>query len=123
PAASPNRSVFVHKPRGYVSTRRDPAGRPVVVDLLPPESGRLYPVGRLDFDAEGLLLLTNDGGLADRLLHPRYEVLRVYEAEVEGRVAKTHLPRWRRGVTLPDGRAVPKAAAFLRHGPNATWRR
>ena len=112
--------MLVHKPRGYVSTRRDPAGRPVVVDLLPPESGRLYPVGRLDFDAEGLLLLTNDGGLADRLLHPRYEVLRVYEAEVEGRVTDAELSRWRSGVTLPDGPAVPRAVSVLRRGARST---
>lgn len=116
PAPSPHSYVLLHKPRGYVSTRRDPEGRPVVVDLLPPEAGRLYPVGRLDFDAEGLLLLTNDGALADRLLHPRYEVLRVYEVEVEGRVAGARLSTWRRGVTLPDGPAVPKAVSLLRHG-------
>ena len=117
---SPHRYVLLHKPRGYVSTRHDPEGRPVVVDLLPPESGRLYPVGRLDFDAEGLLLLTNDGALADRLLHPRYEVLRVYEADVEGRVTDAELSRWRRGVTLPDGPAVPKAVAVRRRGARTT---
>jgi 23S rRNA pseudouridine2605 synthase len=120
PAASPHRYVLLHKPRGYVSTRRDPEGRPVVVDLLPPESGRLYPVGRLDFDAEGLLLLTNDGALADRLLHPRYEVLRVYEAEVEGRVTEPQLSHWRRGVTLPDGPAVPREVSVLRRGARST---
>src|SRR5262249_23334181 len=120
PAPSPHRYVLVHKPRGYVSTRRDPGGRPVVVDLLPPESGHLYPVGRLDFDAEGLLLLTNDGALADRLLHPRYEVLRVYETEVEGRVTDAELPQWRRGVTLPDGPAVPRAVSVLRRSARST---
>ena len=120
PAPSPHRYVLLHKPRGYVSSRRDPEGRPVVVDLLPPESGRLYPVGRLDFDAEGLLILTNDGALADRLLHPRYEVLRVYEAEVEGRVTEAQLSRWRRGVTLSDGPAVPRAVGVLRRGARST---
>ena len=75
--------VLLHKPRGYVTSRHDPAGRPVVVDLLPTGSPRLFPVGRLDYDAEGLLLLTNDGDLANRLLHPRYEILRVYEVESE----------------------------------------
>jgi 23S rRNA pseudouridine2605 synthase len=123
PAPSPHRYMLVHKPRGYVSTRRDPEGRPVVLDLLPPEAGRLYPVGRLDFDAEGLLLLTNDGALADRLLHPRYEVLRVYEVEVEGRVTEAHLSRWRRGVTLPDGPAVPRSVSLLRRGAHSTYLR
>lgn len=121
PAPSPHRYVLLHKPRGYVSTRRDPEGRPVVLDLLPPDTGRLYPVGRLDVDAEGLLLLTNDGALADRLLHPRYEVLRVYEVEVEGRVAGTHLSRWRRGVTLPDGPAVPRSVSLLRRAAHSTY--
>jgi 23S rRNA pseudouridine2605 synthase len=115
--------VLLHKPRGYVSTRRDPEGRPVVLDLLPPDTGRLYPVGRLDVDAEGLLLLTNDGALADRLLHPRYEMLRVYEVEVEGRVAETQLFRWRRGVTLPDGPAVPRSVNLLQRGAHSTYLR
>jgi 23S rRNA pseudouridine2605 synthase len=111
----------VHKPRGYVSSRSDPEGRPVVVDLLPPELGRLYPVGRLDYDAEGLLLLTNDGALANRLLHPRYEIPRVYEVEVEGRVASADLGRWRGGAVLADGPATPRAVALLRGGARTTW--
>ena len=75
-----------------MTTRSDPDGRPVVIDLLPPAAAAVvYPVGRLDFDAEGLLLLTNDGELANRLLHPRYEIPRVYEVEVEGRVAEADL--------------------------------
>jgi len=97
-----------------VTTRSDPDGRPVVLDLLPPAAAAVvYPVGRLDFDAEGLLLLTNDGELANRLLHPRYEIPRVYEVEVEGHVAEADLPRWRRGVTLDDGPAVPRAVTRL----------
>ena len=121
PRAAPRRYFLVHKPRGYVSSRSDPAGRPVVVDLLPPGAGRLFPVGRLDYDAEGLLLLTNDGELSNRLLHPRYEVPRVYEAEVEGVVTVAELARWRRGVTLPDGPAVPHDVRVLRRGPRSTW--
>jgi 23S rRNA pseudouridine2605 synthase len=106
--------VLLHKPRGYVTSRRDPDGRPVVLDLLPPAAAAVvYPVGRLDFDAEGLLLLTNDGELANRLLHPRYEIPRVYEVEVEGHVGVADLPRWRRGVTLDDGPAVPRAVTRL----------
>ncbi len=68
-----------------------------MLDLFPADTERLFPVGRLDYDAEGLLLLTNDGALANRLLHPRYEIPRVYEVEVEGPVSRNELPRWRRG--------------------------
>jgi pseudouridine synthase len=99
---------MLHKPRGFVTSRSDPEGRPIVTDLVP-EHARLYPVGRLDWDVEGLLLLTNDGPLTHRLLHPRYAVPRVYEAEVEGSVRVADLPRWRRGVTLDDGPATPRA--------------
>jgi len=91
--AAPYRYVLLHKPRGYVSSRHDPEGRPVVLDLLPGEMRHLYPVGRLDYDVEGLLLLTNDGTLANHLLHPRYKVPRVYEVEVNGRITPGDLPR------------------------------
>jgi pseudouridine synthase len=76
----------------------------------------VYPVGRLDADVEGLLLLTNDGALTHRLLHPRYALPRVYEAEVAGRVSAADLPRWRAGATLDDGPARPLAADLLRSG-------
>lgn len=123
PGRAPLQYILLHKPRGYVTSRRDPAGRPVVLDLLPPPAAAVvYPVGRLDFDTEGLLLLTNDGELANRLLHPRYEIPRVYEVEVEGRVAETDLPRWRRGVVLDDGPAQPKRVTRLSGGGgNRTW--
>ncbi|HWN90874.1 MAG TPA: pseudouridine synthase, partial [Verrucomicrobiae bacterium] len=113
--------VLLHKPRGYVTSRADPQGRPVVIDLLPPGAPRVFPVGRLDYDAEGLLLLTNDGELTNRLLHPRYEIPRVYEVEVERHVSPRDLGRWRRGVVLPDGPAVPAAISLLRRGPRSTW--
>ena len=113
--------VLLHKPRGYVTSLSDPEGRPLVTHLLPRGTPRLFPVGRLDFDTEGLLLLTNDGELANRLLHPRYEIPRVYEAEVEGDVRASDLPRWRRGVELGDGPAVPTAVRRLRGGARTTW--
>src|SRR5204863_7337664 len=75
--------LLLHKPAGVVTTARDPHGRPTVVELVPRET-RVVPVGRLDADTTGALLLTNDGQLAHRLAHPRYEVEKVYEAEVEG---------------------------------------
>src|SRR5262249_30874240 len=102
PSAEAARYVLLHKPSGYVTSVRDPEGRPVVTDLIP-SGGRLYPVGRLDWDVEGILLLTNDGPLTHRLLHPRYGLARVYEADVEGHVGRADLGRWRAGVTLADG--------------------
>jgi len=113
--------ILLHKPRGYVTSRADPQGRPVVIDLLPPGGPRVFPVGRLDYDAEGLLLLTNDGELANRLLHPRYEIPRVYEVEVERHVSPAELGPWRRGVVLPDGPAVPADVRILRRGSRTTW--
>src|SRR5262245_48597009 len=79
-----HRYVLLNKPRGYVTTRSDPERRPTVMDLISGVREYLYPVGRLDFDSEGLLLLTNDGDLAARLTHPRHGVARVYEARVVG---------------------------------------
>lgn len=113
PAAASPVYLLLNKPRGYVTSRRDPEGRPVVLDLLLPGTARVFPVGRLDYDTEGLLLLTNDGELANRLLHPRHEVARVYQADVEGRVRAADLPRWRRGVVLHDGPARPRAVALV----------
>jgi len=103
--------LLLHKPRGYVTTRRDPQGRPTVLDLIRPVAPYLYPVGRLDFDSEGLLLLTNDGDLAARLTHPRHEVARVYEATVLGVPDAHDLARLERGVML-DGR--PTGPAHVR---------
>lgn len=115
PAAQPHEYVLLHKPRGYVTSRSDPHGRAVVTDLVRSRA-RLYPVGRLDADVEGLLLLTNDGVLTHRLLHPRYGLPRIYEADVEGRVTRADLARWRRGAVLEDGPAVPAAVELVRSG-------
>ncbi len=112
PPAEALEYLLLHKPRGYVTTLSDPEGRPVVSALVP-STGRVYPVGRLDWDVEGALLLTNDGPLTHRLLHPRYALPRVYEATVEGRVARADMGRWRRGVTLEDGPARPVAVELL----------
>jgi 23S rRNA pseudouridine2605 synthase len=107
--------VLLHKPAGVVTTARDPHGRRTVVDLVRHES-RVVPVGRLDADTTGALLLTNDGELAHRLAHPRYEVDKVYEAEVEGRPAAEALRHLEHGIELDDGRAAP--AAVRRLGPS-----
>ena len=113
--------LLLHKPRGYVTTRADPRGRAVVLDLLPRGPARVFPVGRLDAETEGLLLLTDDGPLANYLLHPRYEIPRVYDAQVEGRVSEADLPRWRGGAVLEDGPAVPREARVLRADGTTTW--
>jgi 23S rRNA pseudouridine2605 synthase len=98
--------VLLHKPGGVVTTARDPQGRPTVVDLVVHES-RVVPVGRLDVDTTGALLLTNDGLLAHRLAHPRYGVEKVYEVEVEGDPGEAALRRLRDGVELDDGLTAP----------------
>ena len=99
------RYYALHKPTGVVTTMRDPHGRPHVGDLLPSEGPRVFPVGRLDRDTEGLLLLTNDGELANRLTHPRFSVEKEYLAEVDGRPTTKHLAALRKGVELDDGPA------------------
>lgn len=107
--------VLLHKPAGVVTTARDPQGRPTVVGLVGHER-RIVPVGRLDADTTGALLLTNDGPLAHRLMHPRYEVDKVYEAEVEGEPADEALGLLTDGIELDDGRTAPARARGL--GPS-----
>jgi 23S rRNA pseudouridine2605 synthase len=97
----------VHKPRGVITSVRDPEGRPTVMELLPPDTGRLFPVGRLDRDTEGLVLMTNDGALAQALLHPSHETEREYDVTVRGRIAADALRRLARGVRLDDGTTAP----------------
>jgi 23S rRNA pseudouridine2605 synthase len=99
-----------HKPAGVVTTMRDPQGRQDISAFLPEEGPRIFPVGRLDRDTEGLLLLTNDGDLANALTHPRFGVEKEYLAEVEGVPTPKHLGRLRRGVELEDGHARAKRA-------------
>jgi 23S rRNA pseudouridine2605 synthase len=107
--------VLLHKPAGVVTTASDPQGRPTVVELVPPEP-RVVPVGRLDADTTGALLLTNDGELAHRLAHPRYGVEKTYEAEVEGDPDEDALQRLREGLDLEDGRTAPARARRLGPG-------
>ena len=106
------RYVLLHKPAGVVTTVRDPQGRPTVVELVPDEP-RVVPVGRLDADTTGALLLTNDGQLAHRLAHPRYGVEKTYVAEIEGNPDEEALKRLRDGVELDDGRTAPARARRL----------
>jgi 23S rRNA pseudouridine2605 synthase len=109
------RYVLLHKPAGVVTTARDPQERPTVVDLVPDEP-RVVPVGRLDADTTGALLLTNDGPLAHRLAHPRYGVEKTYVAQVEGDPDDDALQRLRDGLELDDGLTAPARARRLGRG-------
>ena len=109
------RYVLLHKPAGVVTTAHDPQGRPTVVELVPDEP-RVVPVGRLDADTTGALLLTNDGPLAHRLAHPRYGVDKTYVAEVEGDPDAEALQRLCDGIELEDGRTGPARARRLGRG-------
>src|SRR6266566_222401 len=108
-----HRYVLLNKPRGYVTTRSDPQRRPTVIDLLRGVSEYVYPVGRLDFDSEGLLILTNDGDLAAKLTHPSHGVPRVYEARVLGVPDERDLARLRRGIVLEGRRTGPSDVRLL----------
>jgi len=102
----------LNKPTGYVTTAHDPQGRPTVVDLVPSDP-RVFPVGRLDLDTEGLLLLTNDGELTHRLTHPSFGIEKEYLAEVEGEPTRGELRRLREGVELDDGMTAPAKVALV----------
>jgi 23S rRNA pseudouridine2605 synthase len=132
PVAAEAREVWiVNKPAGVVSTAREPGGRPAVVELVR-TSARLYPVGRLDADSTGLLLLTNDGELANQLTHPRYEVPKTYRARLRSPLSDRDLERLRHGVELEDGPTAPaqvrcladrEIEVVLREGRNRQVRR
>ncbi len=115
-------TVMLHKPGGYITAASDPEGRPVVGDLLP-TSGipRLYPVGRLDWDTEGLLLLTNDGTLAQFLTHPRHAVRKVYHAKLKGRPPQEILARLLTGVVSDGERLQAGRVQFLRTAKENSW--
>jgi len=107
------RYLLLNKPRGYVTTRSDPQRRPTVIDLVQDVKEYVYPVGRLDYDTEGLLLLTNDGDLAARLTHPSHEVPRVYEARVLGIPDDHDLQRLSRGLVI-EGRRTAAADVHMK---------
>ncbi|MCE5335681.1 MAG: rRNA pseudouridine synthase [Desulfobacteraceae bacterium] len=115
--------IAFYKPRSCITTAHDPQGRRTVFDLLPDLGARVFPVGRLDFDAEGLLLLTNDGELGNRLLHPRYGMSKLYEVKVKGRPGSDALDRLRSGVVLEEGATAPATVEVIKELPNAAWLR
>lgn len=111
---TPEKKVYIllNKPRGYLTTARDTHGRPTVMDLVKTEV-RVFPVGRLDKDTEGLLLLTNAGELANRLISPRYEIHKVYEAVVKGQPNEAKLNKLRKGIILEEGKTSPAEVTIL----------
>jgi 23S rRNA pseudouridine2605 synthase len=115
-AAERLRYILLNKPKGYVTTRSDPQRRPTVIDLLAGVREYIYPVGRLDYDSEGLLLLTNDGDLAARLTHPRHGVERTYEVRVTGMPSREALDRLRKGVPLDGKRTRPAVVVLVNAG-------
>jgi len=121
-AVSPEKMYLLfYKPRNVVTTLADPEGRTTVMDFLPPSKLRLFPVGRLDYDAEGVILLTNDGELAHRLAHPSQEVARTYWVKVQGKPEREEMQRLSRGIRLEDGMTAPCGIKPLRQTEGNTW--
>jgi pseudouridine synthase len=112
---APRLYILLNKPKGMISALSDPEKRPVVTDLLKGIKTRVWPVGRLDYDAEGALLLTNDGDLCNRLIHPRYSIPKRYMVKVRGVPSGAKLAKLERGISLEDGRTLPCKARFDRH--------
>lgn len=120
-AAQPAATIMLHKPVQVMTTLDDPEGRETVADIIQDESLRFVPVGRLDFQTEGLLLMTTDGELMNRLLHPRHHVPKVYQVKVRGRVQKSALDQLRDGVKLEDGMTRPSVVEVIHQGDTHTW--
>lgn len=119
---APQRLVYIvlNKPRGVVTTAKDTHGRKTVLDYVDGAGARVFPVGRLDMDVEGALLLTSDGELAYRLMHPKFEVDKIYVAWVVGRMTPETAARIEKGIQLEDGPTAPARVSILRHRDNAT---
>lgn len=113
--------VLFHKPRGVMTTVNDPEGRETVMDFLKSFSERIYPVGRLDYLSEGLLLLTNDGEVANMIMHPKFNVTKVYEVKVFGSVTEGILNKLRAGTYLEDGFVKPQSVRVIKQLPTKTW--
>jgi 23S rRNA pseudouridine2605 synthase len=113
--------IALHKPAGYITTLDDPEKRPTVVDLLPDVPERVYPVGRLDYDSSGLLLLTNDGDFAQKMQHPRFQTPKVYRVKIQGRLSKEELTQISKGVKLPDGIFKPENMQIEKFNDKSCW--
>lgn len=113
--------ILLNKPAGYMTTLDDPDGRPLVTDLLKEINERVYPVGRLDYNTEGLLLLTNDGDWANKLMHPRHEIDKEYHVRVRGKVHKSQLDQLAGGVEIDGKKTAPAKAILIKDGEQNDW--
>jgi 23S rRNA pseudouridine2605 synthase len=113
--------LVLYKPVGYMTTMKDPEGRPIVTDLLSGIKERVYPIGRLDYNTEGLLLLTNDGALANILMHPSHEVDKGYLVRVSGQVSPIQLKKLSEGVKLEDGMTAPAKVLLVSESEQNSW--
>ncbi|GFO70561.1 pseudouridine synthase [Geomonas limicola] len=113
--------ILLYKPVGYMTTMKDPEGRPIVTDLLKGVKERVYPIGRLDYNTEGLLLLTNDGALANLLMHPSHEVDKGYLVRVSGMVSESQMDKLAKGVMLEDGMTAPAKVLPVSESENNSW--
>ncbi|MEK6540291.1 MAG: pseudouridine synthase [Deltaproteobacteria bacterium] len=113
--------ILLNKPKGCISAVSDPEGRPTVIDLVKKIKTRVFPVGRLDYDAEGVLLLTNDGELANKLIHPRYKIPKKYFVKVSDVPDQKDIAKLKRGVYLEDGKTLPAEAKFIRATETNSW--
>jgi pseudouridine synthase len=117
----PKTYIMLFKPRGYVTTSKDPEGRPTVMELLEKVKVRVFPVGRLDYDTEGLILCTNDGDLAHRLQHPSHEIPKTYLVKVDGVPTQEGVLKLRNGVKLKDGMTAPARVKIIRKAEANSW--
>lgn len=113
--------IVLHKPAEYVTTMSDPQKRPTVVDLTRDIPERVYPIGRLDYESSGLLLLTNDGDFAQKIQHPRFEVPKTYRVKISGRLSKEELKQIAGGIPLPDGIFKPENLRVEKVNDKSTW--
>lgn len=113
--------IILNKPKGYVTTLKDPEGRPIVRDLLGDIEERVFPVGRLDYDSEGLLLLTTDGDFAQRLQHPRFKISKKYLVKVRGGITPKDIAAVEKGIRLEDGMFKPLEFRVEGRNPRSTW--
>jgi len=120
-SSEPRIYIAMNKPRSVITSASDPEGRKTVLDLLPGIRIRVFPVGRLDYQSEGLLILTNDGDLANRLMHPSSETGKVYRVKIQGQLEAVALSRLRKGVRLDDGMTAPARVTVLETGEKSSW--
>lgn len=113
--------LMLNKPKGYITTLCDPQGRPVVADLLSGVSERIFPVGRLDYDSEGLLLMTNDGDFSLKIQHPRFMIPKTYMVKIEGKLTNSDIKMLQDGIKLKDGKFKPESFHILKTNRKSCW--